>query len=245
MKSISLITLLLLLIVPSTLSAITAEEIINRMDAAETFSTSFSRGEILTTDRFGQKTSTFNAWTRGAYESLIEFTSVAEKGQKVLRTKGELYLFYPDAQELIRLQGAALRQSLLGSDISYEDMTGEKNTLSQYKATLEGQESMGGRTCHILTLVAKSRTVAYPVQKIWVDTETFMIWKAQYSTQNGRLLKEMEVLETIEVEGRMFPSRTAVSDKLKKDSKTIMVLTEMQIDPLLDPVIFSLQNLTW
>ncbi len=245
MKRICLIIITLTALVPFALPASTAEEIINRMDAAETFSTSFSRGEILSTDRFGQKTSTFNAWARGAEESLIEFTSVAEKGQKVLRTKGEIYLFYPDAQELIRLQGAALRQSLLGSDISYEDMTGEKNTLAQYTATLEGQESVGGRLCHIITMVAKSRTVAYPVQKIWVDTETFMIWKAQYSTQNGRLLKEMEVLETMEVDGRILPSRTTVSDKLKKDSKTIMVLTEMQIDPPLDPSIFSLQNLTW
>jgi hypothetical protein len=78
-----------------------------------------------------------------------------------------------------------------------------------------------------------------------VDVETFMVWKAQYSTQNSRLLKEMEVQETMEVDGHTLPSRTAVSDKLKKDSKTIMVLTEMHINPLLDPNIFSLQNLTW
>jgi len=110
-------TLLFLLIIPFNLSAITAEEIINTMDGMQTFDTSYSTGSIKTTDRFGVKESTFKAWSQGSSDSLIEFTSVAERGQKILRTKGSLYLFYPDDVELIRRQGAALRQSLLGSDL--------------------------------------------------------------------------------------------------------------------------------
>ncbi len=86
---------LTILFLPVSLFAITAEEIVREMDAQATFETSYSTGSIKTTDRFGTKESTFKAWSRGTTDSLIEFTSIAERGQKILRTKGSLYLFYP------------------------------------------------------------------------------------------------------------------------------------------------------
>lgn len=240
-----LLTLSLLCIIPSFLFALTGDEVIQKMDEMATFETSVSTGSIKTTDRFGTKISTFKAWARGASDSLIEFTSTAERGQKILRTQSSLYLFYPDAEELIRLQGAALRQSVLGSDLSYEDMTEEKNTLDSYTVVLEGSEIVNGHDCHVLTLTAKKRTVAYPVQKIWVDKQTYLVWKAEYSTAQKRLLKVMEVLSTVEVAGRTLPSETKIEDKMKRDSATWMTLDSLEVNVPLAANLFSLENLTW
>ncbi|NCC11992.1 MAG: outer membrane lipoprotein-sorting protein [Spirochaetia bacterium] len=240
-----LLTLLLLCTIPSFLFALTGEDVIRRMDEMATFDTSVSTGSIKTTDRFGTKISTFKAWARGTSDSLIEFTSTAERGQKILRTQSSLYLFYPDAEELIRLQGAALRQSVLGSDLSYEDMTEEKNTLDSYTVVLEGSETVKGHDCHVLTLTAKKRTVAYPVQKIWVDKQTYLVWKAEYSTAQKRLLKVMEVLSTIETEGRTLPSETKIEDKMKRDSATWMTLDSLEVNVPLEANLFTLENLTW
>ena len=132
MKYKIIISLILIMIIPSLAFAITGEEIIRNADNAVTFDTAESAGEMRITDRFGTKVTTFKSWARGEDDSLIEFTSRAERGQKVLRTKDEIFLFYPDAEELIRMQGSALRQGMLGSDISYEDMTGGKDRASQY-----------------------------------------------------------------------------------------------------------------
>lgn len=236
---------MLLLLLPSLLFALTANEIIGEMDRLSTFETTYLTGSIQTTDRFGTKTSRFNSWSQGKKDSLIEFTSVAERGQKILRTEGSLYLFYPDAEQLIRMQGAALRQSMLGSDISYEDMTEEKTTLDNYEAKLEGEESFKNRDCYVLLLTAKSRSVAYPMQKIWVDKQTFLVWKAEYSTKQGRLLKEMEVLETFNVENRVLPKQSKIEDKMKKNSFTLMTIDSFEANPQLDKRIFTLENLTW
>ena len=240
-----LLTLSLLFTIPSFLFALTGEDVIRRMDEMATFDTSVSTGSIKTTDRFGTKTSTFKAWARGIGDSLIEFTSNAERAQKILRTQSSLYLFYPDAEELIRLQGAALRQSVLGSDLSYEDMTEEKNTLDSYTVVLEGSETVNGHDCHVLTLTAKKRTVAYPVQKIWVDKQTYLVWKAEYSTAQKRLLKVMEVLSTVETAGRTLPSETKIEDKMKRDSATWMTLDSLEVNVPLAANLFSLENLTW
>ncbi len=237
--------LLFCLIIPAQLFALTAEEIVEKMDSLSTFDTTYSTGSIQTTDRFGTKTTLFNFWSQGKKDSLIEFTSKAERGQKILRTEGSLYLFYPDAEQLIRMQGAALRQSMLGSDISYEDMTEEKTTLDNYQVKLEKEESFKGQNCYVITLTAKSRSVAYPVQKLWVDKQTFLVWKGEYYTNQGRLLKEMEVLEAFSVGDKVLPKESKIEDKMKKNSFTIMSVDSFEANPKLDKKIFTLENLTW
>ncbi len=241
---IIVILIFLSLIIPITVFSITGEEIIRKADAIQAFDTSEAYGEIRVKDRFGVKVSTFKSWTRGKYESLLEFTSLAERGQKILRTEDELYLFYPDAEELIRMQGSMLRQSMLGSDISYEDMTGGKDRVSQYDIVLEGEEKVNGIDCYVLTMTARVRTVPYPKEKVWIDKETFIVWKAEYYTKSGRLLKEMETLRVEEIGGRMIAMESRISDKMKTDTETIMVINNIKINIPLS-VDFSLDDLSW
>jgi outer membrane lipoprotein-sorting protein len=225
--------------------ALTGEEIVRLADEQQTFDTSYSVGEMRITDRFGEKVTTFKSWSRGSEESLIEFTSVAERGQKILRTEDALYLYYPDASEIIRMQGAALRQSMLGSDISYEDMTGGKDRISQYDVTLIGEETVEGRACYVLELVATTRTVPYPQEKVWIDKEHFLLWKGEYSTKSGRLLKTIETLEAEEIDGRMLPTESRIVDAMKQDSQTLLIIDEIDVNIQLDESIFSLQELSW
>ncbi len=241
----ALYVLIILLVLPAAVSALTGEEIVRRADEVQTFDTAVSSGELRIKDRFGLKVSSFNAWSRGEDESLIEFTSTAERGQKVLRTEDEIYLFYPDADELIRMQGSALRQGMLGSDISYEDMTGGKDRLSKYSIELEGEETVNGAPCYVVFMTANTRTVPYPQQKLWIDKESYIVWKGEYYTRSGRLLKEMETLEVKEFNGRPVAVETRISDKMKKDSETLMVIEDLKIDVPIDADMFSIRELSW
>jgi outer membrane lipoprotein-sorting protein len=123
---------------PSLLLAISAEEIIEKLEANMVTETSRVDGAMIIRDRFGTKESTFISHARGTDDMLIEFTSVEEEGMKILRTRDELYLFFPEAEEVIRMQGAALKEAVIGSDMSYEDMTGGKSLLKSYMVKLEG-----------------------------------------------------------------------------------------------------------
>ena len=135
MTRLTIAAVMLALLVPAGISALTAEEIIRRMEENTVYDTARSKGSMIINDRFGTKVSTYVSYAEGADTTLIEFTSLEEEGMKILRTQDEIYLFYPDAEELIRLQGAALRDSVMGSDMSYEDMTGGKDLLDAYKET--------------------------------------------------------------------------------------------------------------
>lgn len=239
------LTILLSLLIPAAAFALTGEEIIRKADDMQVFETSEATGEMRIKDRFGVKVSTFKSWSRGAEESLIEFTSRAERGQKILRTEDELYLYYPDAEELIRMQGSMLRQSMLGSDVSYEDMTGGKDRVSQYDVELIGEENIKGHDCYVLMMTANVRTVPYPKEKVWIDKETFIGWKAEYYTKSSRLLKEIEILEVQDFNGRMVATETRIVDKMKTDTETLMILHDLKIDVSLDDALFSLEELSW
>jgi outer membrane lipoprotein-sorting protein len=229
----------------AALSAITPEEIIREMEENQVHETSRVEGRMIINDRFGTKTVTFVSWAEGEDTSLIEFTSRQERGQKILRTDEELYLFFPDAAEVIRLQGAALRDSVLGSDFSYEDMTGEGGILDSYEAELLGTESVDGNECYKIELDAKSRSVPYPKEIMWVDTEQYVYRQVHKFSLSGKLLKEMRITEFTEQQGKTIPVRFVMKDTMKENSSTEFVIEELELGIDIPDGTFSLQELRW
>lgn len=223
----------------------TAEEIVRRLDANEVQGTSHATATMTIRDRFGERTSTMETWGKGRDLALIEFTSPAERGQKVLRTEDEIYLYYPDAAELVRLQGAALRESMLGSDISYEDMTGGKTLLETYEAELLGEETVEGHRCYQVEFVARRRNVAYPKQIMWIDAELFVARRSEQYALSGRLLKSGSLHDIQEIDGYYVATRIVISDALKRNSSTELVLEDIEFDIRLRDDLFSLEELSW
>ena len=243
-RQIGVLAALAALAAPSAF-ALTADEIIERMEANQTHPTSYVEGEMIITDRFGDRVSTYFAHTEGAERFLVEFTSRDEEGQRVLRRDDDLYLYYPDARETIRLTGSALRDSLLGSDISYEDMTGGRGLAEDYYFELLGEETVNGRPTYKIELTARGTNVAYPKQIYWVDSEEFVLRRSEQYARAGRKLKVTEVLETKEQGEYKFPSRIRITDQTRRSSGTELVLTRVDIGMELPRGIFSLETLTW
>ena len=228
------------------LSALTADEIVRKVDQNETFKTAKSTGSMIIVDRFGERKSDFIAYSEGQVNSLIEFTSVEEEGQKVLRVKDKMYLYFPDAEEVILLQGSALKEGLLGSDISYEDMAGDKDTLENYTATLEGPGEVDGADCYIVNLKAKpKKKVAYASYTLWVDKTTFAVRKADYFSLSGKKIKEMTALDFKKIAGKSIATKMIMNDMLKRNSRTEMIITDIEVNIDLPKNIFSLSALSF
>jgi outer membrane lipoprotein-sorting protein len=229
----------------AAVGAQTAEEIVRRMQANQVFGTSRTEGVMTVKDRFGTKVTTFVSYARGESDTLIEFTSPEERGQKILRTQDEIYLFYPEARELIRLQGAAFRDAVMGSDMSYEDLTGGRTLLESYDLTLLGRETVDGAECFKIDMRAKARNVAYPRQTVWVDTRLYSARRMEQYSLSNRLLKEIHLTDFKQIAGLTVPTRMVLQDKLKRNSSTEFVMEKLEIGIPVDPSLFSLDNLTW
>lgn len=230
--------LILLAAAAFTAGAITGAEIIEKSDELQSFETQKSSGMMISHDRFGDIKSTFNSWSRGNEEFLLEFTNVEEAGQKVLRVGDTMYLYDPDAEETIRLSGSSLKNSLFG-DISYEDVSEGNDTLDQYDARLDGEELKKGQNCYRVTLTAKQRNAPYHKQILWINKENFMLVYGEYFSKRDVHLKTIEVLDVMESDGRYVISHMILRDIIKGDSHTEMKLTDIELDPVLEDRMFT------
>jgi outer membrane lipoprotein-sorting protein len=228
-----------------SVSAITAEEIVRNVESNEINEAERIDGSMIISDRFGSRTKTFISYAAGADKMLLEFTNPEERGQKILRLEDEIYLYFPEAEEVIHLQGSALKESVMGSDFSYEDMTGEGDLLDQYEVTLLGEETIDGRKHYHLELEARKRGLAYPKQEAWIDAEYWVMTRANAYSLSGRLLKEMELGDIRVVAGKYVPHYVIMRDAMKKKSSTEMRIEKIDLQADLPADIFSLEELTW
>ena len=239
------LTIAVLATAGTSLSALTGEEIIQQMERNERHSSVHSTGSLQISDRFGTRTKTFISVAAGDDRSLLEFTNPEEAGQKVLRLEDEIYLYFPEAEEVIHLQGAALRENVLGSDFSYEDMTGAGSILDDYAVELEGSEAIDGHDSYRLRLTAKRRDVVYPIQVVWIDAEQFVTRRVEQFSRRGRPLKQMAISDYRLVGDKLIAVRLEMSDLMKKDSRTVFVIDTIKVDVPVDEELFSLEELTF
>lgn len=225
------------------LAAQSAEEIVNRMDREQKYETAKTSGSMFITDRFGTKQTDFLSWGNKGGDFLIEFTSAAEEGQKILRTGSVVYLFFPDAEDLMRLQGSSLKQGMMGSDISYEDMTEGNSTLDKYDAVKLDDIEIDGVDCWAVELTGKSRAVPYYRRIVYVEKATYLPKKEDYFSKSGKLLKELRVLEVKKVNGLWIITEMVIEDKLKKNSSTRLKMNSVQLNVPVNKNLFSVNNL--
>ena len=138
MKKILIFTLLLICLITSVF-ALDSKEILDRMEKEMDFSSASFSATIVNTDKLGSTKLTFDTYQKGNGDTLLSVTSGSDKGQKILRLDEEIYIFYPNADEIIRLSSSGLKESFLGSDFSYEDLTGDDEYDERYSHSLSGE----------------------------------------------------------------------------------------------------------
>ena len=247
-KILILATLLAFLsvgILPLFSEALSGREILRRMQRNEIYKSMRSEGSWIIKDRFGTRKKTFKVYSLGTEKTLIVFTNPEEEGQKILRVGNEIYLYFPDAEEVIRIEGSAMRDSVLGSDFSYEDMTGQKDLLDSYDVRLEGEDTIEGKSYYKLRLKAKRPDVVYPMEELWVDKKNYALKRAYYYALSGRKIKELDIGEVSMIKGRAVPVHFLMRDLLKKDSQTEFIISKIEIDVHVDEKLFSLEELSW
>ena len=131
-----LFLLVLFTFIMYSLLAMDAKEIVDRMEEVMDFDSATFSATMKNTDRLGETNISFDTYQRGNGDTLLIVTSGFDKGQKVLRLNDEIYIFYPEAEEIIRLSSSGLKNAFLGSDFSYEDLTGDDDYASRYNYEL-------------------------------------------------------------------------------------------------------------
>jgi len=244
MKRKLLLTVLFAIICISAFSQTpTASELLRRVDNNEIYSTIEYEGEIIIEYQGRRYVKILKAWGRGNTHSFIEFTNSEDRGTKYLRRDGRLYVYSPDTEEVMLISGHMLKESMMGSDMSYEDTLSNDTLSSRYDPVLSGSEAWNGRDAWVLELTAKKKTESYPKRKLWIDKENGDLLHYELYALSGVKLKEYSLLKTEIIGGRRFPIEGEMRDLMRRDSKTTFVMRNVTLDRPIADSVFSQRNL--
>jgi outer membrane lipoprotein-sorting protein len=164
-------------------------------------------------------------------QSFTEYLSPArDKGTKMLKLENQLWIYSPSTDRIIQISGHMLRQSVMGSDLSYEDMMDDRKLTEVYSAKVSGNETIDGRNTYVLELTAKVDDAAYYTQKVWIDVERFVPLKQEMYARGGQLLKRTSLKDVKQIQGRWFPMSFVYKDVLKEGNGTEFKMTSVKFD---------------
>jgi outer membrane lipoprotein-sorting protein len=246
-KKFLLVTMMLLTVTlaftQTPMAPPTAAELLKQIDDNEIYSTIEYEGEMIIEHGSRRFIKTMKAWGRGNSDSFIEFTNPEDRGTKYLRTGGRLSMISPDIERPIAITGSMLKESMMGSDMSYEDAVNNDTLASRYNAVVSGSETRNGRECWALELSAKKKDESYPGRKLWIDKETRDLTSYELYALSGAKLKEYNLRKVEVIGGRRFPVEIEIRDLLRKDSKTIFIMKNAVLDKPIADSVFSRRNL--
>ena len=121
-----------LLLMASVLSAQpTGKEILDRIDENMSSDTRYVKSKMVIHGPRTSRTIESETWAEGDQSAFTEYLAPArEKGTKMLKLEDKLWIFSPSTDRTIQISGHMLKQSVMGSDLSYEDMM-EENELTK------------------------------------------------------------------------------------------------------------------
>lgn len=132
-----------------------------------------------------------------------------------------------------------LRQSMMGSDISYEDMMEDNKLSENYNAKVIAEEVYNDRKCWVLELIAITKDITYYKRKIWVDNERYIPLKEELYAKSGKLLKKTELSNIEKTQGRWYPKKMVFKDMLKAGEGTEFIIEKISFDVNIPEYIFT------
>ncbi len=232
-------------LVCSNFFAMDASQVVWNMEQQQLYETIVLEATITTTDSLGSFKHSFKSYANADGDTLVVVTSGPDAGQKVLRKGASVYLYYPDAEEVVRLQGSALKDSFMGSDFSYEDLTGDDGLSGNYDAQLLGMVDVDGHPCYHMLFTAKNKRQSYQRQEAYVDATMFVSRKTILSSASGKALREITSNEFETLDGMSFAVNSVMRDLLRQKSSTTLLITDIQLDVPIDAALFTKDGLLW
>ena len=163
---------------------------------------------------------------------------------KYLEKDDDRWIFIPTLNMVQRVAAKDSRLSFVGSDFTYEDVSGRD--LSADTHTLLREERQGNADCYVIQSMPKS-TADYTKKLSWVDKKNFLPLKEEYyDAQNDlfRVFTADKIEEVTTGKGRSYPTITRRTMKnVKSGHRTDVTYTSVAYEVGFDDSIFTERSL--
>ena len=220
------------------------KDILRRVDANIGSDNKISTAEMIIHTKRGNRSMKSKSWMMGEEKSFTEYLAPArEKGTKMLKLEDQLWMYIPSTDRTIKISGHMMRQSVMGSDLSYEDMMEDTQLLTHYEANVIGEEVLLDRACWVLELTSIVEETAYHSRKIWVDKERYISLREDRFARSGKLLKTFEASDVKRIQNRWVPTHMVFKDVLKGGEGTEFILESIEFNAVIPEHVFTKASL--
>ncbi len=109
------------------------------------------------------------------------------------------WLFVPAINMVRRIAAQDKRSSFVGSDFTYEDVSGRD--IEDDTHVIVKEEKAGGKDCHVIKSTPKAQDVDYSYKLSWIDKAAFLPLKEEYYDKKGELYKVFSADDIKEIKG--------------------------------------------
>ena len=237
-------SLLILLLIPAFVYGQSADDIIRRVDENENYRTQVFTATMTIHKEKRTLVKTFTGYGQKEGEkAFMSFTNNEDRGVKYLKLNNEMWIYFPDADDIMKISGHMLRQGMMGSDISYEDMLENSEFSKKYSSTLMDDQVINNVPCYVIDCRARVPDATYARQKLYIDKKQYTPLKIEMFAKGGRLIKSMVLDDFHNISGRWVPMKFTITDVRKRNSRTVMTFQEIKFDVALPREPFSRRNL--
>lgn len=231
-RFIVFITAVSLFPINSAFSALSAKEIVSKVDEARNPQSDYTiLVDVSSYSASRQpKTATYEVLVKGRNKTVIKtLKPVVERGRVLLMLNRDLWAFFPDVTKPIRI---SLQERLIG-EVANGDLA-RANFSDDYAPKLVKSEKIQGKKYYVLELTAKTPEVTYGKVILWAQEGTFWPLKAEFYAISGRLLKRCSYENFAVLGNKLRPTRLVMEDPITKGKKSILKYSNMQIKALPD-----------
>ena len=108
-------------------------------------------------------------------------------------------LYMPASDKVLAISGARKQDPFMGSDFSYEDVSGRHFSKDKHK--LLGTESSKGVKVHVIESTPKVKEEKIAKIKSWIDAKSFIPQKVEFIGHDGKVFKIFTAEKVQKIEG--------------------------------------------
>jgi len=145
------------------------------------------------------------------------------------------WLFIPALNLVQRIAAKDSQSSFVGSDFSYEDVSGRNVDADAHKLLRE--EELGGKPCYVVESLPKG-SASYKRKVSWIDKAAFLPLREEYYDVQNQLFREFSAEEIKEIDGVPTAIKRSMKN-VKSGHQTVVEFSDVKYRLALKPGDFS------
>jgi outer membrane lipoprotein-sorting protein len=156
------------------------------------------------------------------------------------------WLYLPALKRVRQITGSSRRESFVGTDFSFEDLTLIQEILDwtrqDAEISLAGEEVVDEHVCAMIDVLPKDADVGYGKIRLWLDKDESVVRRFTFEDRNGRLAKTL-LLSDIRMVKQIPAAHRMEMRNERTGSHTVIEFSKIVFDSGLSEGMFTQRRL--